>query len=84
MILQGWIRRIASNSQLENELRLAQSQEYVVYQNRGIWYDAIANLAELHFTNPENNKLAQAWNDTLKLLELDWVISEPLVDAALK
>ena len=83
LVLQGWIRRIALNSQIENELSSAEAQEYLVYQNHGIWYDAIANLAQLHFTNPENNKLTQAWNDTLKSLELDWVISEPLVDAEL-
>ena len=81
LILQGWIRRIASNSQLEHELKSAKFQEYLVYQNQGIWYDAISNLAELHFANPENSELTQAWTDTLESLELDWVISEPLVDS---
>ncbi len=84
MVLQGWIRRIPPNSQLENELKSAQFQEYLVYQNHSIWYDAIAILAELHFANPDNNGLTQAWNDTLKSLELDWVISEPLVDSESK
>lgn len=84
LVLQGWIRRIALNSEITNQLKSSKSQEYLVYQNHGIWYDAIALLAQLHFTNPENNKLTQAWNNTLKSLELDWVISEPLVDAELQ
>ena len=81
LVVQGWIRRIPLNSQIENELNSAISQEYLVYQNHSIWYDAIANLAELRFANPENSELTQAWTDTLESLELDWVISEPLVDS---
>ena len=81
LVLQGWIRRIPLNSQIENQLQSAKSQEYLVYQNHSIWYDAISNLAELHFANPENSELTQAWTDTLESLELDWVISEPLVDS---
>ncbi len=81
LVLQGWIRRIPLNSQIENELKSAESQEYLVYQNHDIWYDALSNLAQLYFTNPKNSELIQVWQDTLELLELDWVISEPLVDS---
>ncbi len=81
LVLKGWIRRIATNAQLEKELNLAQDREYLVYQNHSIWYDAIAHLAELHFTNLNNSQLTQAWHDTLKSIKLDWVIAEPLVDS---
>ena len=81
LVLKGWIRRVSLNSEVENQLKLAKSQEYLVYQNYSIWYDAIAHLARLHFTNPEDDRLTQAWNDILKSIKLDWVIYEPLVDS---
>ncbi|MGK7898346.1 MAG: DUF928 domain-containing protein, partial [Xenococcus sp. (in: cyanobacteria)] len=68
LVLKGWIRRISLNSEVENQLKLAKSQEYLVYQNHSIWYDAIANLAELYFNNPEDKEITEAWTDTLQLL----------------
>lgn len=83
LVLQGWIRRIPLNAEIAERLESANSKEYMVYQQHNIWYDAIAFLAKLHFANPEDIELNQAWSDTLKSLELDWVVSEPLVDAEL-
>ena len=83
LVLQGWIKRISPNSEITNQLKSAKSPEYLVYRQHDIWYDAIASLANLHFSNPEDIELKQAWNDTLKSLKLDWVVSEPLVDAKL-
>ena len=80
LILQGWIRRIPLSAEINNQLQSSQSPEYLVYQRQGIWYDAISDLAESHFANPENSNLAQAWADTLKLLKIDWIIGESLVD----
>ncbi|MEM9509349.1 MAG: DUF928 domain-containing protein, partial [Cyanobacteria bacterium P01_E01_bin.35] len=75
-----WIRRIPLDSEIANQLQSAKSPAYLVYQRQGIWYDAISNLAESYFADPENSTLAQAWTDTLKSFELDWIIGEPLVD----
>ncbi len=84
LVLQGWIRRIPLNNQINNELKLAESQAYLVYQNHSIWYDAIASLAELHFANSEDSQLTNDWNNTLKSLGLDWIIAEPLVNSELE
>ena len=83
LVLQAWIRRVPANRTLANQLGSDKSQEYLVYKHHNIWYDAIASLAQLHFANPDDSELTQAWQDTLKLLELDWVISEPLVNSEL-
>ncbi len=83
LVLNGWIRRISVNSDIALDLESAKSKTYLTYKNHSIWYDAIANLAELYFTNPEDKEITEAWTNTLKLLKLDWIISEPLVDAQL-
>ncbi|MEM7761459.1 MAG: DUF928 domain-containing protein, partial [Cyanobacteria bacterium P01_A01_bin.40] len=80
LVLQGWIRRIPLDAEIANQLQSAKSPAYLVYQRQGIWYDAISNLAESYFADPENSTLAQAWTDTLKSFEIDWIIGEPLVD----
>ncbi|WP_019507727.1 DUF928 domain-containing protein [Pleurocapsa sp. PCC 7319] len=81
LFLQGWIRRIPITSEIKNQLQSAQSSEYLVYRDQGIWYDAIANLAELHFATPANEQLTKDWNDILRSIKLDWIIAEPLVDS---
>ncbi|MDJ0591155.1 MAG: DUF928 domain-containing protein [Pleurocapsa sp. MO_226.B13] len=84
LVLQGWIRRITLDTQVANELQSRQSPEYLVYQNQGIWYDAIASLAELHFAYPEDSETTKAWADTLESLKLKWVMAEPLVNSTLQ
>lgn len=80
LVLQGWVRRIPLDSEIANKLQSNKSPKYLVYQQEGIWYDAIASLAESHFGNPNNTQLTQAWNETLESLKFEWLIGEPLVD----
>ncbi len=84
LVLNGWIRRIPVNYDMALDLESAKLKTYLTYKNHSIWYDVIANLAELYFNNPEDKEITEAWTDTLQLLKLDWIISEPLVDAQLQ
>ena len=84
LVLQGWIRRVPANTKIASQLQSNQSQKYLIYRNHSIWYDALASLAQLHFAAPEDEQLAEAWTDTLKLLKFDWLIGEPLVEAKLQ
>ncbi len=79
-VVQGWIRRLPMTSQLENQLEKLPSQNYLAYQKEGIWYDAIANLADLHFVNPNNQELSSAWSKLMESLNLPWVSEEGLVN----
>lgn len=84
LVLNGWIRRVPVSSEVLFQLKSAQPEDYLIYQERNIWYDAIAKLGELHFTNSQNNLWNDAWNQMLSSLELDWVIAEPLVSSELE
>lgn len=79
-VVQGWIRRVPITSQLEHKLQAVLSQKYLAYQEEGIWYDAIANLAELHFANPDNQELSLAWTKLMESFKLPWVSEELLVN----
>ena len=83
LVVNGWIRRIPLNPQLKNQLEAVKPQQYSIYRDNFIWYDAIALLAELHFAEPENREWKDAWANLLQSLDLEWVIPEPLADSEL-
>ncbi|MGA9380518.1 MAG: DUF928 domain-containing protein [Phormidium sp.] len=62
MTVEGWIQRIPITPEIQSQINANQSQKYVVYERNGIWFDAIADLAELRMKNPNNSTLSDAWN----------------------
>lgn len=63
--VRGWVQRIELSSALNDQLNAASPQEYLVYANNNIWYDALAHLAELRLNNASDAALADDW---IKLL----------------
>jgi hypothetical protein len=49
-----------------------------LYAKSGIWYDAVANLAALQKTQPNNPEVASAWKDLLRGVGLDVIAKAPL------
>lgn len=82
LVVQGWIRRVTSNTQLAS-LTPVTLDRYSVYRDNNIWYDAITELAENRFANPNNPELSQAWTELLEELEFEDIISEPFVQSEL-
>ena len=83
LVLNGWIKRVALDAP-ETEASAADPLgEYQLYRDNGIWYDAIAHLAQLYFANPDNGSLNQAWLELLNELGLEVAIGEPGVSSEL-
>jgi hypothetical protein len=82
VVLTGWLRRVSSeieSPEIENQSDLESSLERVMlYQESGLWTDAIATLVELHQTYPHDNEILSQWTQLLQLLELDTVVELPL------
>jgi len=83
LVVDGWIQRQPSNPQLENQLEAVQPQEYIAYSEEDIWYDAIANLAELYFANPEDGNFQDDWTNLLESLGLAEVAEKPFAQSEL-
>lgn len=64
--VEGWIQRIQITPEMQSQISGNQSQKYLVYEQNGIWFDAIANLAELRIKNPGSPSLSEAWNRLFK------------------
>ena len=67
IFVQGWVQRVELTPTLAAQLKAAKSQEYMIYATHGIWYDALARLAELRLTNPSNPLFQQDWTKLLSL-----------------
>lgn len=61
VFVDGWVQRVELTPELESQLRSAKAQDYAIYAANGIWYDALAHLAELRLSNPANTRLEQEW-----------------------
>ena len=76
---QGSIQQVERPA-LENQLKVAQAKDKVVlYANRGIWYEALAELAKLRRTDPKNENLKEDWNSILRSVGLENLGSEPFI-----
>ena len=75
----GWIKRIEPNSALKQKLDTASSQQQpVIYATNGIWYEALASLAKLRCTSPNNATLASDWESLLQQVGLPEISKKPL------
>lgn len=88
-----WIQR-RSESAIEISPDLEPFETYQLYRKNQIWYDAIATLADLYFTQPKNIEIRAAWVELLESLavpenlpeslsNLQWLVREPLVNSEL-
>jgi hypothetical protein len=80
MVVEGPVQRVELNPNLVNELKKAPPRQHpAIYAGAGIWYDAIASLAQLRRSSPNDSTLAADWTELLKSVELDAIAQKPLV-----
>ena len=73
----GWIVR-TDNSELAMQLEGKTAMERAaIYAENGIWFDAIATVAQLRVDNPEDEAISMAWHNLLSYAELDFLFDAP-------
>lgn len=78
--LEGTIQRVQPSNTLREALKKAKPQELPsLYQQEGIWYEAISSLAELRRQNPSDPVLMEQWKSLLKLVDLEDLADFPLL-----
>ncbi|MBD2021921.1 DUF928 domain-containing protein [Leptolyngbya sp. FACHB-36] len=78
--VQGWIKRVEMPPTLAQQLQQTSRRDRVtLYQNAGLWYDALATLAELRRTDPNDRALKTAWTNLLNSAGLNQVVTNPLL-----
>ncbi len=81
LFVKGWIQRIAINPDLERQLKAAVTpqQRFSIYYQNNIWYEAVTELAKQQLIKSQNSSLLGNWDNLLKRVGLEYLISQPVV-----
>ncbi|MBD2100198.1 DUF928 domain-containing protein [Leptolyngbya sp. FACHB-261] len=80
VFVSAWVRRVVPSPAWLGELRQAAPKERSDrYAQAGFWSDALAILAELRRTSPQDSSLAAAWNRLLQAANLGILTDAPLL-----
>lgn len=72
--LSSWVERVSLDTPEESGLSAA-----MFYAEQGIWQDAVAILAQLHYSNPSDAAVAADWQELLDVAGLTEFSTEPIV-----
>ncbi|BAZ40312.1 hypothetical protein NIES4101_62730 [Calothrix sp. NIES-4101] len=79
--VEGWIQRAKNNPTLTELIQQAKPQQKpTIYAEQGIWYDAIATLAQLRLANPQDTTLMATWTSLLNSVGLESLAKQPLTE----
>ena len=83
LVLEGWIKHVELDSSVKQKIANSNSVEQAnLYQQKGIWYDALSVLAE--DTNQVVNPSSTAkWTQMLESIGLSKLSAQPLIDSKL-
>lgn len=70
--VEGWVRRVELDSAFASQLSNAQPIDHsVLYQQAGIWYDALTSHAALQLSQPDDTFVTTQWNQLLETVGLE-------------
>ena len=76
--VDGWIQRVEPDPTLTRELNeTPDTEDYVIYANHGIWYDALTELIEQYRTQAENPILEADWLALMEAACLEEISATP-------
>ena len=81
IVVEGWMRQEAMDVATKKELTTANSIEKAeVYQEQGLWFDALSALAEKPDSIAEKAIMRHKWSEMLASVGLAELAAEPLVE----
>ncbi|MBE9017238.1 hypothetical protein C7Y66_04055 [Chroococcidiopsis sp. CCALA 051] len=78
--VEGWVQRVSPTATMRSQLKTATPEQRLdLYAQQGLWYDAIATIAEQRLQQPENAVLKANWHGLLQSANLSDMTSQPLL-----
>lgn len=78
--VEGWVQRVSPTAAMRSQLKTATPEQRLdLYAQQGLWYDAIAAIAEQRLLQPENAAFQARWNGLLQSANLSDIMSQPLL-----
>ena len=84
IVVEGWMRQETMDVATEEQLTTASSIEKAeVYQEQGLWFDALSALTEQTDSIAEKTIMRQKWSEMLASVGLADLAAEPIVETEL-
>ncbi|MBH8561881.1 DUF928 domain-containing protein [Nostoc sp. CENA67] len=78
--IEGVIQRINLKPEIAQKLKSATpQQQFTIYVQNGIWYNALTTLAQLRQQNPQDAALKIEWKNLLSSIHLDDIADKPIL-----
>ncbi len=79
--VEGDIKRINLDSRVIQQIEAANEprQKIIIYAEKGIWFDALNLLAEIHISNYKDTSIEEDWQSLLQSINLDNIATIPLI-----
>ncbi|MGG6297183.1 DUF928 domain-containing protein [Leptolyngbya sp. AN02str] len=82
IFVEGWLRRIESSAELEQQLSTSTPEmKFSVYQEFGIWQDALDQVAQQLCQQPQNPIVRDRWTTLLASVQITGLESATLVSS---
>jgi hypothetical protein len=79
-IIKGFVARVEPTAMLLEQLKQAPPLERAaIYAKAGIWLETVKALADQKYIDPKNQEILAQWSDLLTSVELEKIISQPIV-----
>ncbi len=79
LIVDGWVERIEPEGELVNVENQPERDRPSMYEEAGIWTEAVSSLALLRESNPDDPALKAEWKSLLESVGLAGVVEQPLI-----
>ena len=84
IVVEGWMRQETMDVAIQEQLRTASLIEKVeVYQEQGLWFDALSALTEKPDSMAEKTIMRQKWSEMLSSIGLAKLSFKPMVETKL-
>jgi hypothetical protein len=81
-LVEGWVQRVSLNPDILTQLESASElQKVEIYQDAGIWQEALTTLANLRQQEPDNWFLEDRWNELLDNIGLSQIAQQPIIES---
>jgi len=80
LVVEGWIWRTQLRPAISEQIEKATlGDRATLFRQHKIWYEALANLAELHYSSPGNLQVAREWSELLRSAGLNEISEQNLI-----
>ncbi|HLO86354.1 MAG TPA: DUF928 domain-containing protein [Nostocaceae cyanobacterium] len=76
----AWIQRVEPSPQVAQQLQAAidDLERSAIYAEFGFWQETLKSLVDLRVANPNDQTIAESWNNVLKSVELASLAQKPV------